>query len=78
MLGEGRGITVDPGNSAQLTKAIQHVAQSPSLYKSMSVCASKWSQQSPRDGLREELRSLMIEAWKLDNNTLAGFSQHED
>ncbi len=63
MLGEGRGLTVPPGDVDALAAALREVAVAPQDYRSMRARAAAWSQQHSLEGLREALRELLSARW---------------
>lgn len=65
MLGEGRGLLVEPRDAKGLTSALRSVAASPAEYKAMCERASAWAQRHSLEALREALRNLLAESWKL-------------
>ena len=66
-LGEGRGLTVRPGDVAALTDALRRVVAAPEPYETMRTSASQWARGYSLEGLREALRSLMTERWNLSS-----------
>jgi glycosyltransferase involved in cell wall biosynthesis len=69
-LGEGRGITVPPRDAVALADAIRNVAAAPEQFAGMRQDAAIWAQGYSIEGLREALRSLMTERWKLPKGRL--------
>jgi len=63
MLGEGRGLVVEPGDVPSLTAALQQVVANRDASAQMAQRAAAWSQQHSLEGLREALRKLLAERW---------------
>jgi glycosyltransferase involved in cell wall biosynthesis len=68
MLGEGRGITVAPGDAEGLAQALRSVAASGPMCREMSVRAALWAQSYSLEGLREALRELFASHWRVPVN----------
>lgn len=66
MLAEGRGIVVPPGDSDALASALGRVIASPSAYSGMSRRAARWAQRFSLEGLRDALRDLLTEHWRVN------------
>jgi len=69
-LADGRGLTVPPADVAALTDAIRKVATSPEQYAAMRQGAAVWAQRYSLEGLREALRAVITESWKLPKGRL--------
>ena len=65
MLGEGRGLVVPPGDAASLARALRRVSDSPKECARMSERASAWARRYSLEGLREALRELFAEHWRV-------------
>jgi glycosyltransferase involved in cell wall biosynthesis len=65
MLAEGRGLVIPPGDTPALTNALREIARSPEMYTDISVRAAKWAEKYSLEGLREALRNLLEERWKI-------------
>jgi glycosyltransferase involved in cell wall biosynthesis len=63
MLGEGRGIVVQPRNIQALAQALRHIVKAPGDYESMRVRAAIWAQRFTLESLGECLRELLTEQW---------------
>ena len=63
MLGDGRGIVVEPRNVDALAKELARVAGDPERLPVMRERAAAWAQQYSLEGLREALRCLLNERW---------------
>lgn len=63
ILGEGRGITIPPGDVEALAGALCRVAQCPEEATAMSARAAAWSRYYSLEGLREALQELLAEHW---------------
>jgi glycosyltransferase involved in cell wall biosynthesis len=63
MLGEGRGITVPPGDVDALKDVLRKISSSHRDYRDMGSRAADWAQRYSLDGLREALCSLLSERW---------------
>lgn len=64
ILGEKRGLLVQPGDAEELRNALQYVADHTEESFSMSERAAAWAQRLSLDGMREALRKVMNEHWK--------------
>jgi glycosyltransferase involved in cell wall biosynthesis len=69
-LAEERGLTVPPRDVVALTNALRQVALHFERYGRMREQASKWAQGYSLEGLKDALRSLMTERWKLSDGRL--------
>ena len=65
MLGDGRGIVVRPGDVEALTDAIRQIALTPDDFEPMSKRAADWAKSYSLEGLRDALRGLIINRWKV-------------
>ena len=65
ILSEGRGIVVPPRDVNALAAAIHNIATSRNEYAPMRERAADWAQQYSLEGLREALRNLLLERWRL-------------
>lgn len=65
LLSNGRGLTVPVGESDVLASAIEQIIRNPLLFESMSHASASWAQQFTLEGLREALRKVMKQWWKL-------------
>lgn len=63
MLGDGRGILVDPGNVEQLADALAWFVRDPSGYVSMRKKAAAWAQRFTLESLRHELAGVIHDWW---------------
>ncbi|MBV8903681.1 MAG: glycosyltransferase family 4 protein [Acidobacteriia bacterium] len=63
MLGEGRGLLVQPRDVSALAAKLELIATAPENYAEMSRRAAAWAQRFSLDGLRDALRSLMSSSW---------------
>ncbi len=70
ILGEGRGIVVEPGKVEELIAAIHQIGGDQSGFTEISKRASAWSQKYSLNNLRRSLRQLMIQEWDLDEDAL--------
>lgn len=68
MLGEGRGITVEPGNVEALADALRAIVTAPQDYDLMRENATLWGQQYSLEGLREALHQLLTTHWNISLN----------
>jgi glycosyltransferase involved in cell wall biosynthesis len=66
MLAEGRGITVKPGDSTDLAKALEIIAIGERDFSSISHKAAQWGQEFSLEGLRSTLGELFQREWHLD------------
>ena len=65
ILSEGRGIVVPPRDVDALAAAIHNIATARNEYAPMRERAADWAQQYSLEGLREALRALLLERWRL-------------
>jgi glycosyltransferase involved in cell wall biosynthesis len=65
MLGEGRGLTVAPGDAAALTTTLALVARDPDAAAEMRIRASAWARSHTLEGLRDALAGLLEERWQV-------------
>jgi glycosyltransferase involved in cell wall biosynthesis len=62
---KGRGIVVPEGTAAEIAGALMEVEQKPEEFESMMKDASAWSRRYSLEGLRDALRDLLSEEWKV-------------
>ena len=74
MLGEGRGMTVAPRDEDGLAAAIGKIAESPDRLEPMRLAAAEWGQRYSLEGLKEALRSLLVERWRVEDPDRFGFA----
>ncbi|HLG98196.1 MAG TPA: glycosyltransferase [Bryobacteraceae bacterium] len=65
ILSDGRGMVVPPRDVAALASAIQQVATAREEYQEMRSRAAAWAQQYSLEGLREALRELLAQRWRV-------------
>ena len=65
VLAEGRGLTATPGDAEGLAALISDVARDPNAYVAMRRNAAKWSQRYSLEGLKNAIRELLLDQWKL-------------
>jgi glycosyltransferase involved in cell wall biosynthesis len=65
ILSEGRGVIVAPRDVEALAAAIENIASEPGEYAAMRSAAAAWAQQYSLEGLRDALRALLTERWRL-------------
>ncbi len=70
ILGDGRGILVEPGDENQLKDALIEISHSELEYKRISQKAAAWSQTYTMTNLRKSLRELLIQRWGLTDEDL--------
>lgn len=70
MLGNGRGLVIESGNSDQLAGLIQDIVIHPEQYQSISARAAKWAQAYSIVKLREAVRELLSRHWMLPDAAL--------
>lgn len=63
ILGEGRGLTVPPGDEAALVAALRRLVTSPEEAREMGDRAAPWAQRYSLEGLRDALRELLERWW---------------
>ena len=63
MLGEGRGLTVTPGDVPALTSALRGIAHTPGDYQPMANLAAAWADRYSLGHMRESIRELLSEHW---------------
>jgi glycosyltransferase involved in cell wall biosynthesis len=68
MLGEGKGLIVEPGDVHGLAGALTRLAREPALAESISRRASAWAQQFTLEGFRDALRGQLETSWKVRLN----------
>ncbi|MEZ5401916.1 MAG: glycosyltransferase [Bryobacteraceae bacterium] len=62
---EGRGIAIEPRDKAALTGAIADLAANPENYEGLRRNAAAWAQQFSMEGLREAIRKLLEQRWRV-------------
>ena len=65
MLSDGRGLTVAPGDADALGNLLAEISKHPDQYATMRRSAADWSQQYSLEGLREAIRTLLLDKWGL-------------
>lgn len=65
IMGEGRGLMVQPRDTKALTATLRNVLTSPEQYSEMRTRAAEWASHYSIESLRESLRSLLAESWSL-------------
>lgn len=65
ILGEGRGILVPPRDVAALAAALRRTVEQPAESAKIAARAAEWGQRYSLEGLRDALRSLLIEHWQV-------------
>lgn len=70
MLADGRGITVEPGDSIALASVLQDIANGRVDFTSVSHKAAEWGGRYSLEGLRDALRELLIKEWHLSKYEL--------
>jgi len=65
MLGDGRGLLVEPRDVQALTGALRSVLRNPSRAEEISKRAAAWSQQFTLERFRDALREELESAWKV-------------
>ncbi|MBI5629271.1 MAG: glycosyltransferase [Elusimicrobia bacterium] len=63
LLGEGRGILVQPGDAQGLAEAIAGVGRAPRDFEPMRRRAAAWAQRYRLEDLKESIRALLEESW---------------
>lgn len=63
MLGEGRGVVIEPRDVEALTESLRCIAERPADYELMSRRASNWAHNYTLQGLRRALGELLAEHW---------------
>ena len=71
ILGEGRGLVVPPGDVTALASAIHGIATARNDYAPMRERAAAWAQQYSLEGLRDALRALLLQRWRLASQQAA-------
>lgn len=66
ILGDGRGIVIEPGDSSQLAIEINKLSAAPGAYKLISRSAAEWSQKYSISSLKNELKEVMKREWQID------------
>ncbi|MGA3294927.1 MAG: glycosyltransferase [Candidatus Acidiferrales bacterium] len=72
IVGEGRGLTVPPRNAEALAAALRDVLTAPERYAEMRARAAEWGARYTVESLRDSLRSLLVERWRLPVSGRAG------
>jgi len=72
MLGDGRGIVVQPRNMQALAQALRHIVKSAEEYESMRARAAIWAQRFTLERLGESLRQVLTEQWGVSIGALPG------
>jgi len=70
MLEQERGWVVEPGNSEALVNIIKRITQYPDQYCEISKRAALWAKKYSLDSLRDAIRELLIQEWKLPTSSL--------
>ena len=65
MLGEGRGLIVEPGDVASLAETLQRTLNEPEKALQMSEQAAVWASQFTLEGLREALLRQLLSSWRI-------------
>jgi glycosyltransferase involved in cell wall biosynthesis len=65
MLGEGRGFLVPPRDVEALAEALSRVAANPAGYGPMRQASAEWAQRYSLEGLKDALKALLEQHWKL-------------
>lgn len=73
MLGEGRGLLIEPGNVAGLADALRWLIKHPDEAVKMSGSAAAWATGFTLERLREALRQQLLSSWDV---SLAVLPQH--
>ena len=63
MLGDGRGLLVEPRDTEALTGALRSVLRNPSRAEEITKRAAAWSQQFTLERFRDALREVLESAW---------------
>jgi glycosyltransferase involved in cell wall biosynthesis len=63
MLGEGRGLLVQPGDVSGLARALHSIAMGPLEAMEMSNRSANWARQFTLEGLREAIRKQLESSW---------------
>jgi glycosyltransferase involved in cell wall biosynthesis len=66
ILGEGRGIVIEPGDHSKLAIEISKLCTVHEIFKSLSRSAAEWSQKYSISSLKNELKEVMKREWKID------------
>jgi len=64
-LAGGRGFTVQPRDIGALADALRKIVSAPAAYQEMRESASQWASQYSLEQVRDALRDLMVQRWKL-------------
>jgi glycosyltransferase involved in cell wall biosynthesis len=65
LLGDGRGLIVPPRDVPALKSALKGIAVDQAAYQIMRERAAAWAQQYSLEGLRDSLRALLAERWRM-------------
>jgi glycosyltransferase involved in cell wall biosynthesis len=65
MLGEGRGILVEPGDEQALISTLKALSQDTQTFLSISQKASAWAQNYSLERLRQAISELLTQTWGL-------------
>lgn len=71
ILGEGRGLTVPPGDASALATALERLLADPAAARTMAAKAADWAQRHSLDDLREALRDLLATRWRIPRTALS-------
>ncbi len=63
ILGEGRGLLLEPGDVEGLTKYLKEIIDHPEKYQEMRTKAAAWSRQFTLENLGDALKELMENKW---------------
>ncbi len=66
MLGEGRGLLVQPGDVSGLARALHSIAMGPREAGEMSNLSANWARQFTLEGLREAIRKQLESSWAVN------------
>lgn len=74
---QNRGLTVPVNDAPRLAEAIESLIADPALYRDYSRNAAQWARGYSIEGLREALRDLLQQRWRLPASALqsAPFSE---
>jgi glycosyltransferase involved in cell wall biosynthesis len=65
MLGDGRGLLVEPGDVPALTRHLTDIVRRPGHYAGVRQAAAAWSQRFSLDGLQTAIEELLEREWNL-------------
>jgi len=74
LLAEGRGLTIGPRDVTGLMDLLRRIVSAPEGYEDMRERASEWAQKYSVERLRDALRTLMVKAWHLSEQSLSTVS----